>query len=64
MGGYEGRVQSLAEELEVTRSSYQHACEEIARLKEQLASLDSLQEQQQLLAQEVGVATTMHCISG
>ncbi len=53
---YEGRVLSVAEELEATRSSYQGACEEIAHLKEQLLAMGVLQDQHHLLQQEVGVA--------
>lgn len=51
---YEGRVQSLVEDLEVTGSNYQSACEEIAELKEQLDAAGSLQDQYQFLEQEVG----------
>ena len=54
MEDYEGRVLSVAEELEATRAGYQGACEEIAQLKEQLLSMGVLQDQQQLLQQEVG----------
>ena len=50
---YEGRLQSLQEELELTRSSYDSACQEIMDLKDELASLESVQEQQQLLVLEV-----------
>ena len=56
VGQYEGRVQSLAEELEATKSGYTEACEEVTALKEQLASLTSAHDQQHLLVQEVGVA--------
>lgn len=49
----EGRVQALADELESTRSNHKSACEEILELKEELASLESLQDQQQLLILEV-----------
>ena len=56
VGGYEGHIESLSEELEVTRSSYQEACGEVERLKEQLASLGSLQEQRDLLVAEVSGA--------
>lgn len=50
---FEGRVQSLVEELEFTRSNYKIACKEIAELKEELMSLGNEQEQQQLLVLEV-----------
>lgn len=61
---YEGRMQSLQEELEFTKSSYNSACQEIMDLKDEVASLESVQEQQQLLVLEVrswsgvGVAAT------
>ena len=61
MEDYEGRVLSVAEELEVTRSGYQAACEEIAQLKEQLLAMGVLQDQHQLLQQEVGVVTWKGC---
>jgi hypothetical protein len=51
--GYEGRIQSLEEELELTKSSYSMACQEIVDLKDELGSLESVQEQQQLLVHEV-----------
>lgn len=50
---YEGRAQSLQEELEFTRSSYGIACQEITDLKDELLSLESVQDQQQLLVLEV-----------
>lgn len=53
--GYEDHVQSLAEELESTRSNYQSVCEEVTSLKEQLASLGSVQDQHHLLVLEVGM---------
>ena len=49
----EGRVQALADELESTRSKYKDACEEVLALKEELSSLGSIQDQQQLLILEV-----------
>lgn len=50
---YEGRVLSLQEELEFTRSSYSIACQEIIDMKDELVSLGSLQDQQKLLVLEV-----------
>ncbi len=50
---FEGRVQSLAEELEFTRSNYENACQEITDLKDELVALGNVQDQQQLLVQEV-----------
>lgn len=50
---YEGHVQSLEEELEFTRSNYNIACKEITDLKEELITLGSVQDQQQLLVLQV-----------
>ena len=49
----EVHVESLQQELQDTQTNYQKSFQENAELKETLASLTSLQDQQQLLIMEV-----------
>lgn len=50
---YEGRVQSLAQDLEMTKSNYHDACREIAELQEKVEAQESDQQKHQLLLLEV-----------